>query len=85
MSTFTVAWWRSDDACRLVLVKRGTKRLRIVLQDHPVHVVQVPLTDERYLQVVEYPVKRAARRMLVFCRHGNATRGALAVLREAAA
>ena len=84
MSTFMVAWWRSDEACRLVLVKRGNKRLRIVVQDHPVHVVQVPLMEERYLEAVEYPVKHAARRMLAFGRHGNATRGALAVLREAA-
>jgi hypothetical protein len=77
----TVERWHSDEGCRVALVKRGTKNLHLVVQDFPVHVETRPLSEARYLKPLDYPVAKAARRMRAFCKHGNATAGALAILK----
>lgn len=81
----TVERWHSDEGCKTVLVKRGTKNLHMVVQDFPVHIETRPLSEERYLTPLDYPVAKAARRMRAFCKHGNATAGALTLIREAQA
>lgn len=80
---FTVERWHSDEGCMVALVARGTKNLHMVVQGYPVHVETRPLTEERYLTPLEYPVAKAARRMREFAKHGNATKGARAMLKEA--
>jgi hypothetical protein len=80
----TVERWHSEEGNRIVLVKRGRKNLHFLVQDHPVHVETRPLAEERYLTPLDYPVQRAIRRVRNFCKHGNATKGALSMLRECA-
>jgi hypothetical protein len=82
VSAFTVERWHSEEGCRIALVKRGTKNLHMVVQDFPVRVETRPLTEECYLTPLDYPVQRAARRIRNFGKHGNATKTAMAILRE---
>ena len=84
-AAFTVERWHSDSGCVVALVKRGTKNLHMVVQDYPVHVETRPLTEDRYLRPLDYPVAKAARRMREFAKHGNHTAGAMAMLKEALA
>ena len=85
MNAFTVERWHSDEGCVVALVTRGRKHLHMVVQGYPVRVATRPLTDERYLTPLNYPVARAVRRMREFAKHGNVTQRAMAMLKEAQA
>lgn len=67
----------------MVVALDGRKNVQMVVQDHPCTLVTRPLAEAKYMDVVEYPVDRAARKMREFCKNGNATKSALAFLKAA--
>lgn len=77
-----VGRWHSDNGVRTVLVKPGRTKLHVVVSDYPVHVVHLDRKNERFITPIEYPVPRCVRKMLEFAKHGNATAGARALLKE---
>lgn len=79
-----VVQWHSDEGVRVALAVTGRTRIRLVISDYPVHVVSVPLSDARYMVPQDYPVARAARKILAFGKHGNMTAGARALVKEVA-
>lgn len=79
-----VANWKSDAGVRVALVQPGRKLVHMVVSDFPVHVESRPLSEERYLEPIDYPVPRAVRKLLAFGKHGNITTGARRLLRELA-
>lgn len=83
MNAFTVELWRSDEGCRPVIATRGTKYVHLLVQDYPVHIESRPLTEERYLTPISYPLARAVRKMRAFAKHGNHTGAAIQMLRDA--
>lgn len=83
--SFYVGRWHSPEGCRIALVKRGRKLVHLCVQDYPVTVASLPLAEERQITPLDYPVQRAARKMLAFAKHGNATQAALAQLKAALA
>jgi hypothetical protein len=74
---YYVARWHSDEGCHVVIARRGRTRLYVCLQAYPVTVKALPLTAARYVKVLDYPLRTAARRFLQFAKHGNATKAAL--------
>ena len=82
---FYVARWHSDEGCHVVIARRGRTRLHVCLQDYPVTVKALPLSAARYVQPLDYPLRKAARRFLAFAKRGNATKAALQHLKAALA
>lgn len=80
---FFVARWHSPEGCFMAVVKRGRALLHLVTQGYPVRLDSLPIKDERSLTPVDYPIKRAARKMLEFGKHDNITSGARKLLQEA--
>lgn len=80
-----VARWHSDEGFRVVLVEHRGGKLRILVLDHPGALKVLPVTEQRYLDVLDYPVKRALRLARSFAAHGNATKPARRFLRGVSA
>lgn len=83
MSDYYVARFHDGTCYRIAVARRGRTNLHLCIQDHPVTVVTVPLTEERGVTKLDYPVARAARKMLAFGKHGNATKAAINHLKGA--
>lgn len=82
---YFVARWRSKSGCRIVLAMRARTKLVLCVNDFPVRVYKIPIADARAIAPIDYPVPRCVRKMLAFGKHGNMTKAARKMLREALA
>lgn len=64
-----VARWHSDEGCFTVIAAREGRHLRLLVQGHPCEVKKLPLSEERHLLRLDYPLKKAARAMKRFARN----------------
>lgn len=58
-----VGRWHADDGFHTVIVARDARHLRVLVPGYPVQLHRLPLTEERYITALDYPLKRAARRL----------------------
>jgi len=80
----TVVRYRTDKGVFTALIgDPGTKYLPVVYIDAPIRLMKVPQTEERYMTIIDYPPKKAARRMLKAGRHLGITKTAKRFLQEA--
>lgn len=84
-SSFYVAWWRSPEGVKTVLAKRGTSKLHLCVIGYPVTVKHLPIAVERFCRELDYPVRRAAKKIRAMGRTHGMTKAARALLKEAAA
>ena len=54
--------YRTDEGARTgAIVKRGTKRIHVLLVDNPLRIRAVPLSEARYMDPLDYPEGRFKR------------------------
>lgn len=80
---FYVGRWHGPEGNRVALIKRGRELLHVCVQDYPVTVIKMPISERRSITVLDYPVKRAARKFREFAKHDNATAAAKHLIAEA--
>lgn len=60
-----VCKYRTDQGVFTALVgEPGRKLIPVVTIDHPIRVRKVPMTEQKYMVPLEYPVKKAVRGFL---------------------
>ena len=70
----------------IAIDREGGKRMHAVLMDAGgVMVMSQPITDERFVKPLDYPVKKAARMFLKFGRQVGMGKRAKKILKEAKA
>jgi len=73
----------NDNGHRVVISKAGRKYISCVSIDFPVRVIKINKSDARYLRDIDYPLKKAVRRIRSFGNQHGITKGALTILKEA--
>lgn len=81
---FFVARWHADDGHHTVLVCQEAKALRLVVIGYPVMLRKVSPAQARHLVRLDYPVRKAARKMRKMARN-NAGAGVRRMLDKALA
>lgn len=77
--------YRSDEGVVIAFVKPGRKLLSMVAMDAAgLRVRKVPLSDERYISPLDYPVAKARRRFLAAGKRFGISKGAKALIKEVA-
>lgn len=74
--------YRTAAGLRPVLVAEGRKLLHVIFQDSPVSVVKVAKTEQRYMQPLDYPYKKAVKLFRAYGRTHGITKSAKKLLRS---
>lgn len=74
---------RLQDRCAVAIVKTGRKYYQCVVIDFPIKVVKIKITDAEYLVDIDYPVKKAARKINNLVKVHKITKSAKQILKEA--
>lgn len=74
---------RLENKCAVAIVKTGRKYYQCVVIDFPIKVVKIKITDAQYLLDIDYPVKKAARKIKNLVKVHKITESAKQILKEA--
>lgn len=66
-----VARWHADDGFHTVIVTRDRRCLRVIVPGHPVQLRRLPIQEERYITALDYPLRRAARKLRAMARNNS--------------
>jgi len=76
---------RLENNCAVAIVKTGRKYYQCVVIDFPIKVVKIKITDAQYLVDIDYPVKKAARKIKSIIKKHGINKDARQILDEALA